>query len=514
MGQILHGSARTTAAVRRAIQHSQESLRALAGRHGINQKTVAKWKNRTSATDLPTGPKEPRSTVLSVEDEAIIVAFRRHTLLPLDDCLYALQPTIPHLTRSSLHRCLARHGISRLPEVEGDKPAKKRFKAYPIGYLHIDIAEVQTTEGKLYLYVAIDRTSKFTVVQLVKKTGRTSASAFLERVIEAIPYKIHTVLTDNGIQFTFPPRYADGPTARYMTHMFDMRCRENGIEHRLTKVKHPWTNGQVERMNRTIKEATVKRYHYDSHQQLEAHLAVFIDAYNYGRPLKTLKGLTPYEFICKMWTKEPERFRLNPIHQSPGLNTMALVGPRAVFAHGVHLADEELRRLHESGAAIAHCPSSNLFLGSGLFRMEAATAAHRPVRLGLGSDIGGGTSFSLLRTAGEAYKVGQLTGRGLTAAQGLHLMTLGPAQALGLDGVLGSLAAGYEADIVVLDPEATPLLHFRNARSRSVAETLFVLMTVADDRAVAAAYLGGRLTHARAKRQDAGAAHPGSGSRS
>ena len=321
MGQVLHGSARTTEAVRRAIQHSQESLRVLAQRHGINQKTVAKWKNRTSATDLPTGPKEPRSTVLSIEDEAIIVAFRRHTLLPLDDCLYALQPTIPHLTRSSLHRCLARHGISRLAEVEGDKPAKKRFKIYPIGYLHIDIAEVQTAEGKLYLYVAIDRTSKFTVVQFVKKTGRTSASAFLERVIEAFPYKIHTVLTDNGIQFTFPPRYADGPTARYMTHMFDIRCRENGIEHRLTKVKHPWTNGQVERMNRTIKEATVKRYHYDSHQQLDAHLSVFIDAYNYGRRLKTLQGLTPYEFICKMWTKEPERFRLNPIHQSPGLNT-------------------------------------------------------------------------------------------------------------------------------------------------------------------------------------------------
>ena len=95
-------------------------------------------------------------------------------------------------------------------------------------------------------------------------------------LIEAVPYKIHTVLTDNGIQFTFPPRYADGPTARYMTHMFDMRCRENGIEHRLTKIKHPWTNGQVERMNRTIKEATVKRYHYDSHEQLEAHLADFI----------------------------------------------------------------------------------------------------------------------------------------------------------------------------------------------------------------------------------------------
>jgi len=198
MGQVLHGSATTTEAVRRAIQNSQASLRALAKHYGINQKTVAKWKKREAVSDLPTGPKTPKSTVLSIEDEAIIVAFRKHTLLPLDDCLYALQPTIPHLTRSSLHRCLQRHGISRLPEVAGDKPAKKKFKSYPIGFFHIDIAEVQTAEGKLYLYVAIDRTSKFAVVQLVKKTGRGSASAFLERLIAAIPYKIHTVLTDNG----------------------------------------------------------------------------------------------------------------------------------------------------------------------------------------------------------------------------------------------------------------------------------------------------------------------------
>jgi transposase InsO family protein len=321
MGQILHGSATTTEAIRRAIQNSQESLRSLSRRYGINQKTVAKWKKRDFVSDMATGPKDPKSTVLSIEDEAIIIAFRRHTLLPLDDCLYALQPTIPHLTRSSLHRCLQRHGISRLPEVTGDKPSKRKFKAYPIGYFHIDIAEVRTAEGKLYLYVAIDRTSKFAFVQLVKKTGRTSASAFLTSLIKAVPYKIHTVLTDNGIQFTFPPRYADGPTARYMTHMFDMRCRENGIEHPLTKIKHPWTNGQVERMNRTIKEATVKRYHYDSHRQLLSHLTDFINAYNYGRRLKTLKGLTPYEFICKTWTKDPDRFTLDPTHQMPGLNT-------------------------------------------------------------------------------------------------------------------------------------------------------------------------------------------------
>jgi transposase InsO family protein len=316
MGQVLHGSATTTEAVRRAIQHSQESLRALAKRYGINQKTVAKWKKRTSVADLPTGPKAPHSTVLSLDEEAVIVAFRKHTLLPLDDCLYTLQPTIAHLTRSSLHRCLQRHGIGRLPDVEGEKPAKKKFKTYPIGYFHIDIAEVQTAEGKLYLFVAIDRTSKFAFTELHAKAGKMVAAQFLQNLVAAVPYAIHTVLTDNGIQFTNRAR------DQFATqHIFDRVCAENGIEHRLTKIKHPWTNGQVERMNRTIKEATVKRFHYDDHDQLRRHLADFVSAYNFARRLKTLKGLTPYDFICKQWTTEPERFILNPIHQMPGLNT-------------------------------------------------------------------------------------------------------------------------------------------------------------------------------------------------
>ena len=141
MGQVHHGCATTTAAVRRAIQHSQASLRQLAQRYGINPKTVAKWRKRSSTADQNTGPTTPKSTVLSVDDETVIVAFRRHTLLPLDDCLYARLPTIPHLTRSALHRCLQRHGISRLPEVDGDKPLRSKFKRYSIGYFHIDIAE-------------------------------------------------------------------------------------------------------------------------------------------------------------------------------------------------------------------------------------------------------------------------------------------------------------------------------------------------------------------------------------
>lgn len=142
MGQILHGSATTTHAIRTAIQRLTATLKELAAQYGLNQKTVAKWRKRAFVHDAPMGPKVVRSTVLTDEQEAAVVAFRRHTLLPLDDCLYALQATIPHLIRSSLHRCLQRHGISRLPEAEGDKH-RKAFKRYPIGFFHIDIAEVE-----------------------------------------------------------------------------------------------------------------------------------------------------------------------------------------------------------------------------------------------------------------------------------------------------------------------------------------------------------------------------------
>src|SRR3712207_4788527 len=183
MGQVHHGGATTTAAVRRAIQHSQESLRVLARRHGINPKTVAKWKRRTSVQDERTGPKQPRSTVLTIDEEAVVVAFRRHTLLPLDDCLYALQSTIPHLTRSALHRCLKRHGISRLPETDGDKPARKRFKAYPIGFFHVDLAEVRTEQGKLHLFVAIYRTSKLAFAQLHERATTRVAGDFLRALL-------------------------------------------------------------------------------------------------------------------------------------------------------------------------------------------------------------------------------------------------------------------------------------------------------------------------------------------
>ncbi len=162
----------------------------------------------------------------------------------------------------------------------------------------------------------MDRTRTFAVAQLVEKANRKTAWAFLEHLPEAVPYQIHTILTDNEIQFT--NRKHD--TSAF-EHIFARVCRENGMDHRLTKPNPPWTNGQVERMNRTIKKATVKRCHYDAHSQLETHITDFMAAYNYPRRLKTLQGLTPFEHICKIRTSESDRFNVNPTHHMLGLYT-------------------------------------------------------------------------------------------------------------------------------------------------------------------------------------------------
>lgn len=172
-----------------------------------------------------------------------------------------------------------------------------------------------------------------------------------------------------------------------------------------------------------------------------------------------------------------------------------LVGPRSTFAHGIHLDQGMRRRLADRGANLAFCPSSNLFLGSGLFDRHAA----RDVGLNVtyASDVGGGTDLSGLATLKAAYQVGQLRGQPLTAWQGFYGLTLGNARALSLDSNIGRLAPGMEADFVVLDPDATPLLSRRQARCRTLVERLFALMMLGDDRSVLETWAGGRRQHAR-----------------
>lgn len=171
-----------------------------------------------------------------------------------------------------------------------------------------------------------------------------------------------------------------------------------------------------------------------------------------------------------------------------------LVGPRSIFAHCIHMEQAALARMAHAGAGAALCPTSNLFLGSGLFDLAALDRAG--VRCGLGTDVGAGTSFSLLATMGEAYKVCQLKGQALDPFRALHLATAGGAAILGLADRIGALAPGMEADFLVLDPAATPLLARRTA-GRDLADRLFALQILGDDRAVAATYVAGALAHER-----------------
>ena len=176
-----------------------------------------------------------------------------------------------------------------------------------------------------------------------------------------------------------------------------------------------------------------------------------------------------------------------------------LVGERSIFAHGVQLTDQEFARLSEAKSAIAFCPTSNLFLGSGLFKIEKVKSLETPVKVGLGTDVGAGTSFSMLRTASAAYQVAQLRSQKLSAFQALFLATLGGARALCLEDKLGNFEVGKEADFVVLNLRSTPIMALRNKSFNSdnlptlaeISDQLFATIIMGDDRAIAATYIMG-----------------------
>ena len=315
MAQLLHGSATTTARLRTLFQTSTEPATVLARRHGVDPKTVRKWRRRASVEDQPMGPRQRHSSTLSELEEAAVVAFRVQTQLPLDDVYVALRGSIPALTRSTLHRCLQRQGVSRLPRAP--KQRRGAFKAYDIGYFHVDIAELRTAREKAYLYLAVDRTSKLAFARIYRRATGLVAAAFLKVLAKAVPYRIHTVLTDNGIQFAETGRHR----VSGRLHPFDRMCRLLRVEHRLTKPYHPWTNGQAERMVRTLKQATVRAFHYDGLRELRQHVADYLAAYNFARHLKALRWRTPYETLEALWASRPELFRRSPDHLTLGPNS-------------------------------------------------------------------------------------------------------------------------------------------------------------------------------------------------
>ena len=209
-----------------------------------------------------------------------------------------------------------------------------------------------------------------------------------------------------------------------------------------------------------------------SSAQLEAAGALWREHPEASVQTHIAENLHEVEWVRRLF---PRRRDYLEVYEHAGL-----VGPWAVLAHAIHLSTSALGRLHREGAAIAHCPTSNLFLGSGVFDLGRAKDPRHPVEVGLGTDIGAGTSFSALQTLNEAYKVSQLAGRPLAASEALYLATLGGARAMGLGEHIGSLQPGYDADVTVLDPGATPLLAYRAERAQSIEELLFVLMTLGD----------------------------------
>ena len=306
MGQILHGTATTTHAIRAKIQASKTSIKEIAKQYHINPKTAFKWKHRDSVEDIKCGAKPGKGSVLTSVDEAVIVETRRKTLLSLDDLYDLIRPLICVLTRSNLHRCLQRHGVSRLDDLlpEEEKGQTKSFKDYAPGYLHIDTAQINLGKDKWYLFVAIDRATRYVYVELHDNKRMETAGLFLQKTLMQYPFKIVRILTDNGIEFSYNLLVA-AKKPKDKVHPFVKICQDQQIEARTTLVKHPWTNGMVEAMNKKIKANTVKRFHYENIKLLKEHLYAYILNYNFNLKLRAIGRIPPFDAIRGYYKKYP-----------------------------------------------------------------------------------------------------------------------------------------------------------------------------------------------------------------
>lgn len=321
----LHKNARTTPAIRAEIAASSDRAAVLAQRFGITEATVYKWKKRTSVHDASHTPHRLQTT-LTPTQERVVVELRRTLLLPLDDLLAVTREFIcPQATRSGLDRCLRRHGVGNLGELKPAQPApvSKTFKAYEPGYLHVDLKylpQLQDESSRRYLFVAIDRATRWVFVQIKKNKTAASAKAFLNAVHKACPMRIQKVLTDNGKEFTdrlFASR-ARQPTGE---HEFDQLCASLGIEHRLTKPRTPRTNGMVERFNGRIADV-LRSHRFQSGQDLEQTLLRYVALYNHQLPQSALKSRTPIQAMKDWYAERPELFVKRP-YDHPGCDSYA-----------------------------------------------------------------------------------------------------------------------------------------------------------------------------------------------
>ena len=311
----LHKNARTTPAIRAQLAASNEPVAVLAKRFNLAPNTVRKWQSRTDFNDRSHTAHNLQTTLNSAQ-EHIVIYLRKHLLLPLDDLLSVTREFLcPEVSRSGLNRCLRRHNVGNLREMtrtQDNKPKYQRFKDYPIGYVHIDVKylpQMPDETKRRYLFVAIDRATRMVCVQLRHSKTANDAKAFLKSVTERFPFKVSKVLTDNGKEFT---NKVFGQKAADNTHEFDLLCQSLGIEHRLTKVRRPQTNGMVERFNGRIADI-LRTHHFQSGKELEHTLKRYIDLYNNHLPQANLNCRTPCQVMFEWYEKKPQSFN-KPVH--------------------------------------------------------------------------------------------------------------------------------------------------------------------------------------------------------
>ena len=336
----LHKNARTTPAVRAEIAASSESARVLAQRHGITEQTVYKWKKRDSVHDR-SHTAHHLQTQLTPAQEIVVVHLRRALLLPLDDLLAVTREFICEtVSRSGLDRCLRRHGVGNLHALKPAEPAQahKAFKSYEPGYLHVDVKylpQMQDETKRRYLFVAIDRATRWVFVQIKGNKTAASARAFLHALHKACPIQITRVLTDNGKEFT-DRLFASRERQPSGNHEFDQLCQELGIEHRLTKPRTPRTNGMVERFNGRIADV-LKTHRFNSAEDLEQTLMRYVTLYNHQLPQSALHSKTPMQAMKQWHQTHPELFNKRP-YDRPGCNRYIIDVPKISTSNVVPFA--------------------------------------------------------------------------------------------------------------------------------------------------------------------------------
>ena len=336
----LHKNARTTPAIRAEMQAYKGSTLSLAKRYGVTKETAAKWRNRTTVNDLSHTPHNLKTT-LNAEQEALVLFIRDKLRIGLDDLLAVVREFIePEMSRSALARMLKRRGVVSLKTLLARERAtqtpetKKSFKDYEPGYIHVDIKYLPKLEGqdkRQYLFVAIDRCTRWVFAHIYDDQTEASSTDFLNRLETAAPMKIKIILSDNGTQFTdrfsSQQRNAQGERIPTGSHAFDQACIEKQIEHRLIPPRHPQTNGMVERFNGRISEV-LHTHHFDSKQELKSLLARYIWLYNQHLPQKALGHLAPVDAL-KTWQKShPHLFKkqVRKFDNHTGRDTYSPVG--------------------------------------------------------------------------------------------------------------------------------------------------------------------------------------------